>query len=163
MIQSSKPRKQRLYRFNTAPMHVRQHFLHSHVDKALKAKINLKRRSVQISRGDTVKIMAGANKGKTGKVTKVDLRTGRISIDTLMKKNARGKEFNVSINASNVYITDLNLTDKIRAEKLKVARQVVKEPKREPPKPKPAEDEAAPEGSTRATQAEMADALQHQV
>ncbi len=100
-------------------MHVRQHFVHSHLDKALRAKLGIKKSSVQISKGDTVKVMAGSKKGTTGKVTRVSLRTGRISIDSLVKKNAKGKEFNVPISASNVYITDLNLTDKMRAAKLK--------------------------------------------
>jgi len=122
MIQSSKPKKQRYFRFN-APLHVRQHFLHSHIDKTLKKKLNLKKSSVQISKGDTVKVMAGSKKGTTGKIIKVDLRSGRVSIDSLTKKNSRGKEFNVSVSASNVYITDLNLSDKYRANKLKVARQ----------------------------------------
>jgi large subunit ribosomal protein L24 len=122
MIKSSKPKKQRFFRFN-APMHARQHFVHAHLDKALKAKLNIKRRAVQISRGDTVKVVSGSKKGSTGKVTRVSLRTGRITIDTLMKKNAKGKEFNIPINASNVYITDLNLSDKVRAAKLRLAQQ----------------------------------------
>lgn len=130
-MRSSKPRKQRFFRYN-APLHVRQHFLHSHIDKSLKKKLNLKKSSVQISKGDTVKIMAGSKRGTTGKVTRVNLGTGRISIDSLTKKNARGKEFNIPVSASNVYITDLNLTDKYRAEKLKVERQQIKETK--PPK-----------------------------
>ncbi len=53
--------------------------------------------------------MAGSKKGTTGKVTRVNLRTGKIKIDTLMKKNAKGKEFNIPISANNVYITELNL------------------------------------------------------
>lgn len=158
MIASGKPRKQRNFRFN-APMHVRQHFTHSHLDKALRAKLNIKKSSIQISKGDTVKVMAGSKKGTTGKVTRVNLRTGRIFLDSLVKKNARGKEFNVGISASNVYITDLNLTDKIRAGKLKVARtEAKKEVKKEPPKP--ASDENTEAKTTRAAQAAMADALQ---
>lgn len=122
MIKSSKPRKQRFFRYN-APMHARQHFVHSHIDKALRAKLGIKRRSVQISKGDTVKIMAGSKKGTTGKVIRVSLRTGRISIDSLVKKTAKGKEFNVPVSASCVYITELNLSDKLRAAKLKLAQQ----------------------------------------
>jgi large subunit ribosomal protein L24 len=159
MIESGKPRKQRFFRFN-APMHVRQHFLHVHVDKALKTKLKMQRSSVQISRGDTVKVMAGSKKGTKGKVTKVDLRTGRISIDSLTKKNSRGKEFNIPISASNVYITELNLTDKYRAAKLKVTREVKREEKKEPVKPKEKESDDTTVRSTRATQAAQADALQ---
>jgi large subunit ribosomal protein L24 len=122
MIQSSQPRKQRLFRFN-APMHERQHFVHSHIDKALRAKLNIKKRAIQISKGDTVKIVSGGKKGTTGKVIRVNLRTGKINLDSLVKKTARGKEYNLPIDASNVYITDLNLSDKVRAAKLKVAQQ----------------------------------------
>jgi ribosomal protein uL24 len=143
MIQSAKPRIQRLFRF-TAPMHARQHFMHAHVDKELRKKIGLNKRAIRIARGDSVKIMAGAKKGTTGKVTAVDLRRGRIQITNLTKKNAKGKEFSVSISPSNVYITDLNLEDKIRAAKLKL--QQVKAPK-EGPKPavlKPPIEDPAP-------------------
>lgn len=122
MIKSSKPRYQRKYRMN-APMHARQHFLHVHIDKALKAKLKLSRRTIQISKGDTVKVMSGAKKGQSGKVASVSLRTGRITLQGLSRKNARGKEQSIFISASNVYITDLNLTDKYRAAKLKLTAQ----------------------------------------
>jgi hypothetical protein len=51
-------------------------------------------------------------------VTKVDLRRGFVFIDSLVRKNAKGKETSIPINASNVYITDLNMSDKIRAGKI---------------------------------------------
>jgi large subunit ribosomal protein L24 len=137
MIESSKPRKQRHFRFN-APMHARQHFVHAHIDKELREKLGMKLRAIQISRGDTVKVMSGSKRGTTGKVTKVDLRTGRIFIDSLMRKNARGKEHGVGISTSNVYITALNLTDKIRAAKLKVA-----------PQPKEIQAAPRPDGKTK--------------
>lgn len=131
MIASGKPRYQRFYRFN-APMHVRQHFVHAHVEKSLKTKLKLSKRAVQIAKGDTVKLMTGAKRGTTGKVTSVNLKTGKITIDSVMRKNSRGKEHGVPISPSNVYIIDLNLSDRVRAAKLKVAAQAVKkEEKRE--------------------------------
>ncbi|MFI5412828.1 MAG: 50S ribosomal protein L24 [Candidatus Micrarchaeales archaeon] len=130
MIQSSKPRYQRRFRFN-APMHVRQHFVHAHIDKALRAKLKITKKSIQIARGDTVKIMAGSKKGTTGKVTGVNLRTGRITLDALTRKTTRGKESKLQIHASNVYITELNLSDKIRAGKLKLAPIPQSAPKKE--------------------------------
>ncbi|MCL5112247.1 MAG: 50S ribosomal protein L24 [Candidatus Marsarchaeota archaeon] len=117
MIKSAKPRKQRKYRM-TAPLHERQHFLHSHLDKALRQRLGIKARSVRVSKGDTIKLMSGAKKGTSGKVTAVELSTGRIVVDSLVRKNARGKERSVKVSASNVYITDLNLEDKFRASKL---------------------------------------------
>ena len=127
IMDSSKPRKQRYFRFNAA-MHLRQHFVHAHVDKELGAKLGLKRRAVQISKGDTVKVMSGSKRGTTGRVARVNLRTGRIYLDSLMKKNARGKEFGVGISANNVYSTALNLSDKIRAKKLNLKQQAEVKP-----------------------------------
>ena len=122
MMSSSKPRKQRFFRYN-APMHVRQHFVHVHLDRQLREKLSLKKRAVQISRGDTVKVMSGSKRGTTGKVVRVSLSTGRVFIDSLMKKNAKGKEFNVPISSSNVYITELNLADGRRADRLKLKQE----------------------------------------
>jgi ribosomal protein uL24 len=126
MPKSAKPRTQRLFRF-TAPMHQRQHFMNAHVDKSLRSKLNIKKRAIRLAKGDTIKIMSGSKRGTTGKVTSVDLRRGRITVGSLVKKNAKGKEFNVSISPSNVYITDLNLSDKRRAERLKLSQVRQKE------------------------------------
>lgn len=128
MIKSSKPRKQRLFRYN-APMHTRQHFVHAHVDKALREKMQLKRRAIQLATGDTVKVMSGSKRGTIGKVTRVNLRTGRIFMDSLMKKNAKGKEFNVGVSSGCVYITDLNLSDKVRASRLGLKQEVKRQEK----------------------------------
>lgn len=117
MIKSSKPRKQRRFRYN-APMHELQRFSHSHIDKALAKRLGMNRRAVQVSKGDTVKVMSGKNRGKTGKVLRVSMRKGFLYMDSLKKKNARGKEFEVPIRISNAYIIDLNLSDKMRAAKL---------------------------------------------
>ncbi len=116
-------------------MHMRQHFVRVHIDKALRDKLKLTKRTVQISKGDTVKVMAGSKKGTTGKVVSVSLRTGKITLDNLSRKTTRGKEIKIQISASNVYITDLNLSDKYRAAKLKVAHV---------PQQKPAPATAAP-------------------
>ena len=72
--------------------------------------------------------MSGKNRGRTGKVTRVDMRRCRVYIDALKRKNAKGKEFDVPTSSSNVYITDLNLADRYRAEKLRL-KAVKEEPK----------------------------------
>ncbi len=130
MMESSKPRKQRHWRFN-APMHARQHFVHAHIDKSLNEKLKIKKKSVQISKGDTVKVVSGGNKGKTGKVTLVNMRKNVVYIDSIKKKNAKGKEYNVPVNSSNVYITDLNTNDKRRISKLGIAKEKIKEENKE--------------------------------
>ena len=67
---STQPRKQRKYRHN-APLHVRGHFLHTHLSTDLRDKH--KTRSLRLRTGDEVKVLRGQFKGKTGKVTAVDV------------------------------------------------------------------------------------------
>ncbi|MEM3781574.1 MAG: 50S ribosomal protein L24 [Candidatus Micrarchaeaceae archaeon] len=119
---SSKPNKQRFARFN-ADLHIRQHFVHAHISKELMQKLGLSKRSTQLHRGDTVKIMSGSLKGKTGKVHSVSLRRGRAEIEGITKKNARGKEKFIPISVSNLYIIDMDLSDKRRASKLRYIAQ----------------------------------------
>ncbi len=118
MIESSKPRKQREFRFGSAPMHARQHFAHAHIAKDLAKKMGIKRRSIEVRRGDTVKVMSGGNRGKSGKVNSVDLRKSVLFIDGVVRKKAKGKEVPVPVYISNVYITDFDLTDKMRKARL---------------------------------------------
>jgi large subunit ribosomal protein L24 len=121
MIQSSQPRKERRFRFN-APMHVRQKFVHVHVAKELSSKLGIKKRSVQLRRGDTVRVMSGKQRGRSGKVLAVSMQTGRVLIDGITRKDAKGKEMQIPIYSSNLYIIDIDTSDKLRAEKLGVAR-----------------------------------------
>lgn len=113
MIESSKPRKQRKFRL-TALMHQRQNFVNVHISKELSSKLGIKRRSIEVRKGDTVKVMAGDSRGKTGKVTGVSLKTGKILIEGVTRSNAKNKELQIPVYASNVYMTDIDLTDRIR-------------------------------------------------
>ncbi|HUB92593.1 MAG TPA: 50S ribosomal protein L24 [Candidatus Saccharimonadales bacterium] len=119
-MSSMQPRIQRFRRFN-APMHVRQKFAHAHISKELKAKLGIKRRAVQVRKGDTVKVMSGKNLGKAGKVNRVDLKDSTVLIDGIVRKTAKGKELQVPIRISKVYITDLDLSDSRRKAKLGVS------------------------------------------
>ncbi len=131
MLKSSQPKKQIKFR-HEAPMHLKQHFVHANLNKSAREKYKLNKRAVQICKGDTVKIMTGSHKGTTGKVTMVNMKKQFIYLDSLKRKNARGKEINIPITASNVSIIELNLSDKYRASKLKL-KQVIA-PKEEPRK-----------------------------
>ncbi|MDE1827986.1 MAG: 50S ribosomal protein L24 [Candidatus Micrarchaeota archaeon] len=116
-VQSSKPRKQRKFRF-TAPHHFRQRFVHAHISKELATKLGIKRRTIAVRKGDTVKVMAGAQKGKSGKVQSVDMLKGRITIEGIARKNMKGKERFIPISSSNIYLIELDLTDKLRVAKI---------------------------------------------
>ena len=121
MIASSKPRKQRLFRYNAAN-HTRQRFMRAHISKELAKKLGIKKRNIRVRRGDTVKVMSGGAKGKTGKVTAVDLGRAVIFIEGIARKNSKGRETQVAISPSNVYITDLDLTNKFRSAKIEAAK-----------------------------------------
>ncbi len=145
MIKSSQARKQRRFRLS-APAHVTQHFVRVGLDKQLAKKLGIKRRTVQLSKGDSVAVVSGAKKGKSGKVIRVNMKRGFAYIDTITRKNAKGKELNVPVYISNLKITDLNLTDKYRAGKLalKVQPKVVEKKDERKPEamraPEPSEE-----------------------
>ena len=113
MIKSAKPRKQRKFRFD-AQNHIRQNFINVHISNELSAKLGIKRRSIEARKGDTVRIMAGDSKGKSGKITAVSLKTGKIMVDGIVRKNSKNKELQIAIYASNTYLTDMDLSDKLR-------------------------------------------------
>jgi large subunit ribosomal protein L24 len=56
---------------------------------------NAERISTLITRGDTVMVMRGENKGKEGKVIKVDLKAGRVTVEgsgfKMLKKHRRAR------------------------------------------------------------------------
>lgn len=123
MIASGKPRKQRLFRLR-ASMHDRQKFAHAHISRELAAKLGIKKRTTSVRRGDTVKVMSGSHRGKSGKVLAVDLNRAVIFIDGINRKSAKGKEVQLPISPSNVYLTDLDLSDKFRTAKMQVKKPI---------------------------------------
>ena len=54
---------------------------------------NAERTAMHISRGDTVRVMRGDDKGKEGKVIRVHLKTGRVTIEgiNMVKKHRRAR------------------------------------------------------------------------
>ena len=69
------------------------------VDKSLIQKYGKK---VSPKQGDRVKVMRGDFKGKEGKVIAVDRKRGYLYIDTILRKDARGKETHIGVHHSNV-------------------------------------------------------------
>lgn len=104
MIQSALPRKQRKFRYN-APLHVRQKWVHVHLSKDLRAKN--KKRNIGVRKGDTVKVMRGKFKGKSGKVIHVRLDHPFVHVEGVVLKKQTGKEVPVNMDPSNLLITTL--------------------------------------------------------
>lgn len=108
---SKKPKKQRK-KITEMPLHQRKRLASAHLSKELRS--SLGRRSLGIRKGDTVKVMRGKYKGRTGKVIKVDLRKGRVHIEKIVRKKADGSEVPVPFNASNLIIIDVDRSDERR-------------------------------------------------
>jgi ribosomal protein L24 len=60
-------------------------------------------------------------------VTGVSLKEATVFVEGVVRKDAKGKEKPIPISASAVYITDFDLSDKLRAGKLRVQRQAAEQ------------------------------------
>ena len=119
-IGSKQVRKQRKFRAN-APQHLRKKMLSAHLSKELREKYN--RRAFPVRKGDTVKIMNGENKGKTGKISVVDLTKIRVAIEGIQIAKKDGTKVNIFFAPSNLKVTELNLEDKMRLDSIKKPEQ----------------------------------------
>lgn len=136
-IKSSKPKKQRKFHY-AKPLHMKQQCLASHLNKKLAKQ--LEKRSMPIRKGDTMKVMRGQMKGKTGKITGVNYGKGIVFIENVMRKKANGEEVQVPLKASNLLIVDLDKSD---AKRFK--GKVLKEEKKKEEKPAKKEEKATSE------------------
>ena len=108
---SRQPRKQRKYRFN-APLHIRQSMVSAHLSGDIRKKYG--KRALGIVKGDTVKVMRGKFRGRTGKVNRVDLKILKIYIEGVDVQKRDGTKAFCPVEPSNVMITELKLEDKKR-------------------------------------------------
>ncbi len=108
---SKKPGRQRKLVLK-APLHIRQKFARCRLSKELQTKY--KKRSLQVNKGDEVKVMRGQFKGKTGKVAKVLLKRTKLIIDGIENIKTDGAKAPYPIHPSNVMITKMDVTDKKR-------------------------------------------------
>ncbi len=108
---SKQPRKQKKYLYN-APLHIRNKFISAHLSKELIKKYN--RRSLPLKKGDTVKIMVGQFKKRTGKIERIDLKKRKVYITNIQVLKKDGTKTYLSISPSNLLIQELDLEDKER-------------------------------------------------
>jgi len=80
------------------------------------------RRSFTIRKGDTVKVVRGDFTGIEGKVNKVDSDQERLFVEGLTRDKVSGTSSLVTVHSSKVMITNLNLSDKWRADTLEAGR-----------------------------------------
>ena len=108
---SKQPRKQRKYRAN-APLHTRHKMASANLSKELRKKYS--KRNFQIRKGDSVRIMRGEFRGKTGKVAEVNMKKLKILVEGINRTKKDGVKVGVLFDISNLQIKELNLTDKKR-------------------------------------------------
>lgn len=114
-IGSKQPRKQRKYLAN-APLHIRHKLISVHLSKELRKKYG--KRNFPVRKGDSVKVMRGEYKKKTGKIEQVNMRKLKILLEGVYKSKKDGTKVKVYFQPSNLLITELNTDDKKRTEAL---------------------------------------------
>src|ERR1041385_5569103 len=98
------------------PKHRRDKMLGASMAEELREQY--KKRTLRVTKGDSVMVIRGEYKGRGGKVDDVDTERGTLHIEGMQREKIRGGQVKVPIHASNVKITTLNLEDKYRSNKL---------------------------------------------
>ena len=112
---SKQPRKQRKYRHN-ASLHIRRKMMSVNLSKELRKKYGM--RNFPAVKDDLVKVLIGEFKDKTGKVSIVNLKKLKITIDGIYRTKKDGTKIPVKFDPSKLQIKELNLEDKKRKETL---------------------------------------------
>ncbi|QGN06012.1 50S ribosomal protein L24 [Halorhabdus sp. CBA1104] len=112
---SEQPTKQR-NQTERAPLHERHKQVRSTLSTDLREEYGQRR--VRVNAGDTVEVMRGDFAGEEGEVTDVDLRDATISVEEVTVETADGEETPRRLEASNVRVTDLDLSDDVRRQRL---------------------------------------------
>ena len=75
-------------------------------------------RRVQVNEGDTVTVMRGDFAGEENEVVDVDLKDAVVHVEDVTQETADGEEVPRPLDPSNLQITDLDLSDDKRAQRL---------------------------------------------
>jgi large subunit ribosomal protein L24 len=109
------PHKQRS-RQRDAPLHEKQKQVRATLTADLREEYG--QRNVRVNAGDTVEVLRGDHADTEGEVLDVDLRDSVIEVEDVTVEKTDGEEVPRPLDASNVRVTDLNLEDEVRQERL---------------------------------------------
>jgi large subunit ribosomal protein L24 len=112
---SKQPHKQRT-REERAPLHEKHRQVRATLAEELREEYG--RRSARVNAGDTVEVMRGDFAGEEGEVVTVDLRDAVVHVEDVTLETADGEDVPRTLDASNLRITDLDLEDDRREERL---------------------------------------------
>jgi len=121
---STQPRKQRKIIYNM-PLHKKNKLMSSHMSENLYLKHH--KRSYPIKKGDTVKVLRGSFRGKSGKIVEVDRKKYKVAIDGITLAKTDGTQVQFWIHPSNLLITKLDLSDRLRRKKLALSEEEIEE------------------------------------
>ena len=85
------------------------------------------KRSYPIKKGDTVKVLRGSFRGKSGKIVEVDRKKYKVAIDGITLAKTDGTQVQFWIHPSNLLITKLDLSDRLRRKKLALSEEEIEE------------------------------------
>lgn len=111
VVVSSDRYKQRKRLFNL-PWHRAIKLMSAPLSKDLRSRLKIK--SIPVRVNDTVRVVSGGFKGRSGKVARVDVKRRLVYIEGITGKAQRGRTKLVGIHVSNLMITKLDLSDKYR-------------------------------------------------
>jgi len=112
---SKQPRKQRKER-DEAPLHKRNKYVRATLSDELREEYGT--RSVRVSEGDTVEIMRGDYACEEEEVLRVDLDETKVYVEDVTVEKTDGEEVPRPVDASNLRVTELNLRDDEREERI---------------------------------------------
>jgi len=112
-FKSSKPAKKRL-RYYAKPLHQIGKDFGIHLSKELR--VQLKRRSLECRKGDTVKVVRGGKQfvGKQGKIVEIRRKKRQVLIEGIVRKKSNGQEVLVPFRPSNLIIVGIEDKDSRR-------------------------------------------------
>src|SRR6056297_2590010 len=113
---TEQPRKQRT-RTQNAPLHERQNQVRATLSDGLREEYG--QRNVRVNAGDTVEVLRGDYAGTEAEVVEVDLRDTVVHVEDVTVEKADGEEVPRPLDASNLKVTDLDLEDDLREERLR--------------------------------------------
>jgi large subunit ribosomal protein L24 len=109
------PTKQRTA-VERAPLHERHKQVRATLSEDLREQYDT--RSVTVNAGDTVEVLRGDFAGEEGEVLTVDLKAGAVHVEGVTLEKADGEEVPRPLDASNLRVTDLELDDPVRRDRL---------------------------------------------
>jgi len=112
---SEQPHKQRKADRN-APLHERHKQVRATLSEEFREEYD--QRSVRVNAGDTVEVLRGDDAGEEGEVVQVDLADAAVHVEDVTLETADGEEVPRPVDASNLRVTNLDLSDDLRRERL---------------------------------------------